>query len=111
MITATFFKTSDGVCRGFSLTGHAGYAESGKDIVCASVSALAINTVNSIERFAGDAASVNVNEETGLLTFAFKNENVSDTAMLFIDSLVLGLTGIAEEYINDKYLQIIFKEV
>ena len=35
--------------------GHAGYAEEGQDIVCAAVSALIINTVNSLETFTDDA--------------------------------------------------------
>ncbi len=111
MITANFFKDSNGVCRGFSLIGHAEYAESGSDIICASVSALAINTVNSIEHFTDDEFTANVDEETGLLTFSFQCDNVSDISMLFIDSLILGLTGIMEEYSDGNYLQILFKEV
>lgn len=111
MITATFFKDVHGIWRGFSLIGHAGYAEYGSDIVCASVSALAINTVNSIEAFTNDKALTNVEEETGLLTFSFSDSNVSEKGQLFIESLILGLKGICEEYNNDDYLKILFKEV
>ena len=35
---------------GFEITGHAGYAEYGQDIVCAAVSVLALNMANSVER-------------------------------------------------------------
>ena len=34
----------------FSCAGHAGFSDKGKDIVCASVSALVINTANAIEK-------------------------------------------------------------
>ena len=111
MITATFFKDSKGIVTGFSLIGHAGYAESGSDIICASVSALAINTVNSIEAFTDDSGTANVDEDTGMLTFAFNENKVSDKSMLLINSLILGLQGIMNEYNGKNYLQILFKEV
>ena len=34
-----------------TIKGHAGYAEEGYDIICAAVSALTVNTINSIEQF------------------------------------------------------------
>lgn len=111
MITATFFKDAKGIWKGFSLIGHAGYGEYGSDIICASVSALAINTVNSIEAFTDDKVAVNVDEETGLLTLSFSGNNVTEKGQLLINSLILGLKGICEEYGNDNYLKILFKEV
>ena len=44
-------KNTDGEYRGFKLEGHAGSGEYGKDIVCAAISILSINTVNSLEKF------------------------------------------------------------
>ena len=41
--------------KSFHIQGHAGYADAGEDIVCAAVSALVINTINSIEEFTEDA--------------------------------------------------------
>lgn len=46
MITATFDYTDK--VYSFSVVGHAGYAEQGKDIVCASVSALTIAIANQL---------------------------------------------------------------
>ena len=111
MIIATFFKDAKGIWKGFSLVGHAGYSEHGSDIVCAGVSALAINAVNSIEAFTDDKTLVNVEEETGLLTFSFSDSNVSEKGQLLIESLILGLKGIGEEYSGNDYLKILFKEV
>ncbi len=47
------------------MQGHAGYAPRGSDIVCAAVSVLAQNTVNSIEHFTQDSFTADVDEENG----------------------------------------------
>ena len=54
MITVEIRK-SNGEYVGFSSKGHAGYAEEGYDIICAAVSVLTVNTINSIEKFTDDA--------------------------------------------------------
>ena len=48
MIEVTVYQNTDGKKIGFSSVGHAGYDEYGHDIVCAGVSALVINCINSI---------------------------------------------------------------
>ena len=53
MIQAVFERAEDGELRSAEITGHAGSGEYGFDVVCASVSTLAINFVNSVEKFAG----------------------------------------------------------
>ncbi len=92
------------------MTGHAGYAKHGSDIICAGVSALAINTVNSIDVLTDDKGTANVDENTGTLTF-YIDGKASDKSVLLIDSLILGLKGIMKEYGSENYLQILFKEV
>ena len=47
-------KKENGHYKSFHINGHAMYAEAGSDIVCAAVSALVINTINSIEEFTDD---------------------------------------------------------
>ena len=53
MIQAVFERAEDGELRSAEITGHAESGEYGLDVVCASVSTLAINFINSIEKFAG----------------------------------------------------------
>ncbi len=48
MTKITIFRNHDGEYLGFDCLGHAGYADEGEDIVCAGISALVINTINSI---------------------------------------------------------------
>ena len=47
------------------ISGHANYDDYGKDIVCASVSTIAITTINAIIEF--DKDSINVEEKDGYL--------------------------------------------
>lgn len=89
--------------------GHSGFARSGKDIVCASISVLVINTVNSIEKLAGDRMDVSENGETGFIHCSFR-DMLSQEGKLFMDSMVLGLSGIEKQY-GRKYLTVKFEEV
>ncbi len=109
MINVTIFKDSNTQYRGFSVLGHAGYADSGYDIICASVSVLTINTVNAIEKFTEDDISVNVDEKSGLLSLSF-GDTVSSESKLLVDTMVLGLEDIVESY-GDTYIKISYKEV
>ena len=47
MITAVFFVHDRQPC-GFSVSGHAGWAKQGQDIVCAAVSSAAYLTANTV---------------------------------------------------------------
>ena len=51
MIEIRIKKSDRGDIIGFHMSGHADYAEHGSDVVCAGVSALVINCINSIEEF------------------------------------------------------------
>ena len=53
MIEVKFKEDDHGNLLSFEITGHAGYGVEGEDIICAAVSVLAIETVNSVERLAG----------------------------------------------------------
>lgn len=67
MIQITFHKTRTGDYQGFTCSGHAGYAAYGEDIVCAAVSALVINTINSLEEITGEEMEVTAEENSGLI--------------------------------------------
>jgi len=108
MIKITVLKSSEKYV-GFSSKGHAGSADYGDDIVCAGVSALVLNTINSVDAFTEDAFEVNTKEETGEIDFRFHTKP-SEKSTLLMDSMILGLTGIIESY-NSEYMKLTFKEV
>ncbi|MBE6853062.1 MAG: ribosomal-processing cysteine protease Prp [Ruminococcus sp.] len=95
MITAVFYKKG-GNFSGFRVSGHAGYAEYGQDIVCASVSSAVQLTANLItETFAvkADASAV---DDTVTLEVA----EICEEATLLIDGLKMHLELLSEEFEN-----------
>ncbi|MBQ8306157.1 MAG: ribosomal-processing cysteine protease Prp [Blautia sp.] len=90
----------------FESAGHAGAGEEGHDIVCAAVSALIINAVNSIERFTDDAFTEE--SKDGYVRIRFDGPN-SPGARLLMDSLVFGLEQIREDCRD--YLKVHVREV
>ncbi len=108
MIEISILKNKDNYI-GIKTSGHAEFDDYGRDIVCASVSVLVINTINSIDKFCKLDYFLESNEETGEIDFRI-NENVNDESNLLMKSLVLGLEGIRDSY-SEKYLKIFIKEV
>lgn len=106
MITVTVWR-KDGEFNKIESKGHAGFDEEGRDIICAAVSALMVNTVNSIDSFTEDMIHV-VNEE-GYLSLEFITGPCKDSKLL-VDSLMLGLSQIQDSY-KKEYLKIVAKEV
>ena len=110
MIKVTIYRTSRHEYTGFDMSGHAEYDEPGKDIVCAAVSALVINAVNSIEHFTDDESSCVSDEESGMISFRFCHIPSHDASLL-LDSMILGLEEIEDNNEYESYIDIIFKEV
>lgn len=109
MIRVTFYKNKKNEYLGFQLKGHAGFAEYGQDIVCAAVSALSINTVNSIDSLTDDKIKVKTDEKKGFLSLKFLSP-VSSGSEILLDSLSLGIKGIIEDN-NTEYISVTFEEV
>lgn len=110
MIRVTVYKTDRQEYAGFTISGHAGYSEAGNDIVCAAVSAIVINTINSIDRFTDDLTDSSSDERSGAIDFRFR-QTPSHDASLLLDSMVLGLEQIEDSNEYEPYIDIIFEEV
>ena len=98
----------DSTYTGFCIEGHAGYADEGEDIVCAGISVLAINFVNSIEQLTTDEFSQFEHEDDGIIDFEF-SDNISSEAEILMKSLVLGLEQLEKEY--KDFISLDYKEV
>lgn len=77
-----------------TLTGHAGYASSGHDIVCSAVSCLFQNMVASIEALTDDEIEYDIKSGCSRMIY----ENLSDTSKTLVDSFFIGICGVAEAY-------------
>jgi len=109
MTSITFYTGDKGEIRGFICRGHAGYAEKGEDIVCSAISALVINTINSIEQLTDSEIEVSAEEETAVIKAFFKTEP-SKEAELLMRSLVLGIQSIEDNGETSEFVDLVFEE-
>ncbi len=109
MTKVTFQRTKSGEYKGFTCIGHADYDEYGKDIVCASISVLVINTINSLEEIAKEQISVSAEEESGQIVCRFEKP-LKEASKVLVDSLILGLSQIEKQY-GKRYCKLEFEEV
>lgn len=110
MVEVTVLKNSLDEVFSLQVEGHAGYADSGQDIVCSAVSVLTINTVNSIMHILG--VKLEPKSELGILTCQFPKQDdqqLQEKMQLLLQSMVLGLRTIEDNYrdfirFNMKYV-------
>lgn len=79
---------------GITIDGHAGYAEAGKDIVCAGVTALTENLIDSIESLTEDTIQYEISP--GRIDIHYRN--LSEGAKLLVDSFFLGISEITQDF-------------
>ncbi len=77
-----------------SIKGHAGYAEHGKDIVCAAISVLTQSLIRSIETLTTDKIKYNLSDGQADIKFW----NLSERSKVLIDSFIVGVLDIEKEY-------------
>lgn len=85
MIIADFFRSSDDKLKGFSVSGHAGLADFGHDVCCASVSSAVMMTANTITEVFKIKAEVKVLENEIMLNIKDDDEQGNG------DKVLLGL--------------------
>ena len=101
MINIKIIKKDDFISN-VTIKGHAGYSENGKDIVCASVSSIAITTVNAIVRL--DNQTIEFDEKDGFLVIDIKkNDRVTN---ILINNMVDLFKELEVDY--PKNIKIIF---
>ena len=107
MIEVTIYRSKESVVR-VSSSGHAGFDYQGKDIVCAAVSMLFINTLNSIEVLCRDR-HIDNDVSDGVIDRSYP-DGLSHDGALLMESMILGLTETMKQY-GSQYLTLSFKEV
>ena len=105
MITAKVLK-HNGDYHSFSCEGHALYEDPGKDIVCAAVSVLVINTANSLDALTDNELRAS---DDGYICWEFLKVP-DESGKLLMDSLMLGLKEIEKKYGNN-YFRLMIEEV
>ena len=104
MTNITFYVKSDNSIAGFKSKGHAAYSVKGTDVVCASVSILIINTINSIEKLTADKCNYKINDRRA--TIDFEMDDIGRESQVLLQALKMGLEGIAGNYPGNVMIKI-----
>ena len=107
MTTVQVRRDEQGVY-GLTVKGHAGYARSGKDIVCAAASILITTCANALESVAHITPELMVQEEPALIAVDLPHglsAEENHDARIILNTCLQGFTDIAAQY--PRYLQII----
>ncbi len=100
MIEVAFFRR-EGDLIGFEASGHAGYDEYGRDIVCAAVSAVLLTTLDAIQSLVKAKPRIQRNDRKGFLQVMLPlemEEAVKHDSLLLLQAAENGLSGIAQQY-------------
>ena len=79
---------------GIEITGHANYAEVGKDIVCAGVTVLTQTLIRSMEDLTRDEIQYEISPGRADIRYG----NLSEEGKLLVDSFFIGVCQIADEF-------------
>ena len=85
--------------KGFSISGHSGYAEAGSDIVCAAISAVTAMVEATINDVCGAKAKVRVKEEDARITLTLPTScDEEESVQAVLSGMMLTLISLREEY-------------
>ncbi len=101
MITVRFQREGEAYT-GFSVSGHAGLAPAGQDVLCAAVSSAAYMTVNTLTDVCGIRCETDVRD--GGMTVVLQSD--SSSAQELLQGFALHMRALAREY--PKQLKIIY---
>jgi uncharacterized protein YsxB (DUF464 family) len=100
MIRAIVWRDGQERVRRFSVRGHAGAAEYGQDIVCAAVSILVTNAINSAEHLLGVKIADNEQVAPGDVACTIPSLTGLDDEklQLLFQAMVFGIQQVADSY-------------
>ena len=100
MVEVKFFYRENEEISGFQITGHAGFAKKGKDIVCSAVSILAQTAVIGLgEHLQESSFKYSIND--GYLKCMLQNDlavEENKAAQIILKTMYLGIKSIEEGY-------------
>lgn len=100
-MTTVTFHSAGGCLDGFVVEGHSGYAEEGRDIVCAAISAAVGLTECTINEVMGLGATVKAREKDARISLKLppvRNEAIENLCQTVLTGLMVYLQAMGEEY-------------
>lgn len=110
MITARFKRKHESIIC-FNISGHAGYADSGFDIVCSAVSSISCAIANGITEVLYIEPEIVVNENDGLINLDLSKNSKEEIekSQVLMKTMLLGIKSIEQMY--GDYIKVIEEEV
>ena len=99
-VTISRHKTN-GTIISFSMSGHAGYADPGQDIVCAAASGISFGTINAIDQLLNTKLHIEMDEKTGFLHCVVPTTletSTQEKVQLLLEGMLVSLESVASEY-------------
>ena len=109
MININFIINQNNQIIGFKISGHSGYAENGKDIVCSAVSSAVYMAINTITDILSIKCYTSVDSKHGRITFKINNNNDIPQCQDILKGLKLHLSSLCKLYsenININYMEV-----
>ena len=103
------FKRSSGKLVSFQVSGHAGYDEYNRDIVCSAVSVLTIAIINGITEVLKINASYQVEEGYSKVTLEKESLEDIEKCQVLMETMLLGIKSMEIHY--GKYITLKIGEV
>ena len=111
MILARFYKSESGEILSVSVSGHAGMAEEGSDIVCAAASALVYTAIGALEELCGFQDYYRIAEDSDGDSVPFteirlpeSEGKIRETAGIILRTLEIGFKQL-ELTVNGEFVQ------
>ena len=102
-----FFKADKIV--GFECKNHSGYAESGKDIVCAGISSITQTAVMGLESIAKVKCYIHIDQNKGYLSVQIAQKEWTSTnfqsAQIILQTMLCGLEDLKNQYPKNLKLE------
>ena len=103
------FKRQANKLVSFTVSGHAGFDEYNRDIVCSAVSALTITVINGLTEILKVKAEIVVEEGFTELSLSRLSDTEIDKCQILMETLLLGLKSMEIQY--GKYIMLKMEEV
>ena len=103
------FKRQANKLVSFTVSGHAGFDEYNRDIVCSAVSALTITVINGLTEVVKVKADFVVKEGLTELSLSKLSETEIDKCQVLMETLLLGIKSMEIQY--GKYIMLKMEEV
>lgn len=110
IITRKDGSYSSFICSGHAEHGRGGFLRPERDVVCAGVSAIVINTINCLTDLLHEKIGCDMDRKNGGLITCVFYDTPTEKASFLIDSMIHGLNWIQKQY-GKKYLQFEIREV